>query len=85
MPKLHLTKQQLNQVIILTDCIEKINTLIDFYKIDKAGPAYLHVEYVSEMISNIQLDRHIMIRALEEQKQIYENIMHELGLEVGGN
>lgn len=79
---IELNKLKTNQIKILIDAICELEKLRDFYKVDKPGPAYLTTEYVhTPANTSFQLDRDIMVRALEDQLARYkQSLLTEYGV-----
>lgn len=68
---------------VTINAIEEFDTLIKFYSNDKPGPAYCtctHVDGPGEV--KLQIDRKILVPALQAQRQKLVDYMATLGIEV---
>lgn len=65
MTKLNLAR--INSIQTTMEAIEQIEKLIEYYSVDKPGPAYLSCNNVNYESFDIQIDRKIMLDALTEQ------------------
>lgn len=63
------------------EALEQIKSLIDSYKEDKAGPAYCSFDHVYRTEAKVQFNRPIMVKALEEQKEVLVNYLANLGID----
>lgn len=64
------------------NAMDKLDTLIKFYSEDKPGPAYVtctHVDGPGEV--KVQIDRKIMVPALQAQRQKLVDYLATLGVE----
>ncbi len=62
--------------------LEELDTLIKYYSVDKPGPAYAnftHVDGPGEV--QVQLDRKIVVPALQAQRQKLVDYLATLGIE----
>jgi hypothetical protein len=67
-----VNKKIVNSMAITIDNIEQLQKMIDFYRVDIAGPAYLRTRYFSGTGNGLgeidfQINRKIMVTALESQ------------------
>lgn len=61
------------------DALENLELLIKTYSEDKPGPAYVRCAYVGDI--DIQIDRAIMVTALEAQRQRLISYLATLGID----
>lgn len=64
------------------EALEDIDKLIEFYSVDKPGPAYTEFHYVDNLIKpQVQFERSIMVTALRHQRQRLADYLATLGIE----
>jgi len=81
MIKLSENRTALVNLKLTIDALDELNTLIDFYKEDKPGPAYCTFEYVSTYARKVQFDRSVIMEALIAQKERVTAYLEELGID----
>lgn len=81
MIKLSENKVALMDLCVTITAIENLDYLIENYKQDKLSPAYCTFEYVVEDRSQVQIDRKIMVKALESQRERLVNYLSSLGID----
>lgn len=65
-----INKSILDSIRTTLVAIEEIDRAIDYYSEDKPGPAYITAKMFTQS-SDFQLDRDVMLVALNEQKRRY--------------
>ena len=83
MIKLSENRVALINLGVTINAIDELDTLIKFYSVDKPGPAYCtctNVDGPGEV--KVQIDRKIMVPALQAQRQKLVDYLAGLGIEV---
>lgn len=73
---------ELMNLHVTIKAIEQLDYLIDYYSVDKPGPAYCtfkHVDGPGEI--DCQINRKIVVDGLISQREILVNYLKELGIE----
>ena len=83
MIKLSENRTALVNISITIKAIDDFDDLINYYSIDKPGPAYCTFKYVDGPDQvDTQFDRKIIVTALEAQRQKLVDYLATLGIEV---
>ncbi|UZS00834.1 hypothetical protein [Pseudomonas phage vB_PsaM_M1] len=61
--------------------LESLDYLIKEYQQDKAGPAYCQFNYVATDHSNVQIERSVMVDALQAQRERLVEYFYKLGID----
>lgn len=61
--------------------LQNIDYLIEFYSVDKPGPAYTSFSYVNSKTVEVQIDRKIIVEALKAQRQKLVDYFASLGID----
>jgi len=80
MTKLNLAR--INSIQTTMEAIEELEKLIEYYSVDKPGPAYVSCNNVNHVSVDIQIDRKIMVDALTDlMNKLIVNIEERYGFE----
>jgi hypothetical protein len=82
MIKLSENRTALVNIPITIKAIDDFDYLINYYSVDKPGPAYCTFKYVDGPgESSVQIDRHTIVVALTLQRQKLVDYLATLGIE----
>lgn len=82
MIKLSENKTSLVNLNSTIKAVDSLDYLIKEYQQDhKVGPAYCNLEYVANDHSKVQIDRKIMVVALQSQRQKLVDYLASLGID----
>ena len=82
MIKLSENRVALMNLKFTINALDELNILIKYYSEDKLGPAYCTFRHTDTGEFDVQIDRKIMLPALQAQRQVLIDYLSTLGIEV---
>lgn len=64
------------------DAIQSLDELIEYYSVDKPGPAYVTFNHIGSGPIDVQFDRQVMLATLKVQRQKLVDCFAKLGITV---